>query len=46
MARPRLVICTIFDSLSRSLDKVKGKWVEKLPGVLWAYRITKCIPVG
>jgi len=28
------------------LDKVKGKWVKKLPGVLWAYRTTKRILIG
>jgi len=26
--------------------ELKGKWVEKLPGVLWAYRTTKRIPTG
>jgi len=25
---------------------VKGKWAEKLPRVLWAYRTTKRIPTG
>jgi len=28
---------TILDSLCKSLGKAKGKWVEKLLGVLWAY---------
>ena len=37
---------TIVDSLYKSLDKAKGKWVEKLPKVLWAYRITKRIPTS
>jgi len=32
---------TILDNLCKSLDKAKGKWVEKLPGVLWAYRTIK-----
>jgi len=31
---------TILDSL----DKTKGKWVEKLLGVLWAYRTNKRVP--
>ena len=35
---------TILDSLCKRLDKAKGKWVEKLSGVLWAYRTTKPIP--
>ena len=35
---------TLMSSLSKSLEKAKGKWVEKLPGVLWAYRTTKRIP--
>ena len=26
--------------LKKCLHSVKGKWVEELPGVLWAYRIT------
>ena len=29
---------TILDNMCKSLDKVKCKWVEKLPDVLWAYR--------
>ena len=33
-------------NLSKSLEKAKGKWVEKLPGVLWAYRTTKRVPTG
>jgi len=37
---------TILDSLRKSLSKAKGKWIEKLPGVLWAYRTTKRIPTG
>ena len=26
------------------MDKAKGKWAEKLSGVLWAYRTTKHVP--
>jgi len=26
--------------------KLKEKWAEKLLGVLWAYRITKCVSTG
>ena len=36
----------ILNSRCKSLDKAKGKWVEKLPGVLWAYRTTKSIPIS
>jgi len=34
----------ILDNLCKSLDKAKDKWADKLPGVLWAYRTTKCVP--
>ena len=37
---------TLLSNLSKSLEKAKGKWVEKLPGVLWAYRTTKRVPTG
>jgi len=37
---------TILDSLCKSLGKAKSKWVEKLPGVLWAYQTTKRILTG
>ena len=37
---------TVLDNLCKSLNKAKGKWVEKLSGVLWAYRITKRDPTG
>lgn len=30
----------IVDGLKKRLDKVKGKWVDELPHVLWAYRTT------
>lgn len=31
---------TILDGLKKQLEKAKGKWVEELPSVLWAYRTT------
>jgi len=37
---------TILDSMCKSLDRGRGKWAEKLPGMLWAYRTTKRIPTG
>ena len=37
---------TILDSLCKSLDRAKGKWAEKLPGVLWAYKTIKRVPTG
>ncbi|XP_065635832.1 uncharacterized protein LOC136070187 [Quercus suber] len=32
----------IVNGLKKILDDAKGKWVEELPHVLWAYRITPC----
>ncbi|KAM1334267.1 hypothetical protein ACFX2F_010204 [Malus domestica] len=32
---------TILDCLKKSLTDKKGKWPDKLPGCLWAYRTTK-----
>jgi len=32
---------TILDSPCKNQDRAKNKWVEKLSGVLWAYRTTK-----
>ena len=29
---------TLLTTLKKRLDSAKGKWVEELPGVLWAYR--------
>ena len=29
---------TLLTALKKRLDSAKGKWVEELPGVLWAYR--------
>ena len=37
---------TILNSLCKSLDEAKGKWAEKLSGVLWAYRTTKRVPTS
>ena len=31
---------TIMNGLKRRLDGAKGKWVEELPSVLWAYKTT------
>ena len=30
----------ILDGLKRRLDEAKGKWVDKLPHMLWSYRTT------
>ncbi|RVW22938.1 hypothetical protein CK203_101606 [Vitis vinifera] len=32
--------------LKKRLEQAKGKWVEELPGVLWAYRTTPGRPTG
>ncbi|KAM1168037.1 hypothetical protein ACFXTH_029936 [Malus domestica] len=31
----------ILDCLKKSLSDKKGKWLDELPGCLWAYRTTK-----
>ena len=31
---------TLLTTLKKRLDSAKGKWVDKLPGVLWAYKTT------
>ena len=31
---------TLLSALKKRLERTKGKWVEELPGVLWAYRTT------
>ncbi|GFS42015.1 hypothetical protein Acr_00g0077690 [Actinidia rufa] len=31
---------TIMNGIKKRLEKAKGKWVEELPNVLWAYRTT------
>ena len=30
----------ILDGIKKRLEKAKGKWVEELPQVLWAFRTT------
>ena len=30
----------IMNGIKKRLEKVKGKWVEKLPKIFWAYRTT------
>ena len=37
---------TLPAALKKRLDSAKGKWVEELPGVLWAYRTTSRKPTG
>ena len=37
---------TLLTALKKRLDSAKGKWVDELPGVLWAYRTTACKPIG
>ena len=37
---------TLLTALKKRLDSAKGKWVEELLGVLWAYRITARKPTG
>ena len=33
-------------ALKKRLEQTKEKWVEELPGVLWAYRTTPGRPIG
>ena len=37
---------TLLTALKKRLDVAKGKWVDELPGVLWAYRTTVGRPTG
>ncbi|RVW58468.1 Transposon Ty3-I Gag-Pol polyprotein [Vitis vinifera] len=37
---------TLITALKKRLEQAKGKWVEELPGVLWAYRTTPGRPTG
>ena len=39
-------IKTILTALKKRLDSAKGKWVDELPGVLWAYRMTARRPTN
>ena len=31
---------TIMNRIKKRLEKAKGKWVEELPNILWAYQTT------
>ena len=44
--QPEINNRTILDSLNKSPGIAKGKWAEKLSGVLWAYRTTKRVLTG
>ena len=37
---------SLLTALKKRLDSAKGKWVEELPGVLWAYKTTARKPIG
>ena len=37
---------TLLTALKKRLNAAKGKWVDELPGVLWAYRMTTRRPTG
>ena len=37
---------TLLTALKKQLDSAKGKWVDELPRVLWAYRTTARKPTG
>ncbi|RVW72517.1 hypothetical protein CK203_053231 [Vitis vinifera] len=37
---------TLMFALKKRLEQTKEKWVEELPGVLWAYRTTPGRPIG
>ena len=37
---------TLLTALKKRLDSAKGKWVDELPGVLWAYRTIARKPTG
>ena len=37
---------TLITALKKRLDSAKGKWVDELLGVLWAYRTTARKPTG
>ncbi|CAL2227389.1 unnamed protein product [Prunus armeniaca] len=36
----------VLDCLKKRLEGAEGKWVDELPGVLWAYRTTKRRSIG
>ena len=37
---------TLLTTLKKEFDSTKGKWVDELPEVLWAYRITARKPTS
>ena len=37
---------TLLTALKKRLDSTRGKWVDELPRVLWAYRTIACKPTG
>ncbi|RVW74679.1 hypothetical protein CK203_052042 [Vitis vinifera] len=37
---------TLIKALKKRLEQAKGKWVDELPGVLWAYQTTPGRPTG
>nr|CAN69047.1 hypothetical protein VITISV_022345 [Vitis vinifera] len=37
---------TLLNALKRKLERAKGKWMDELPGVIWAYRTTSRRPMG
>ena len=37
---------TLLTALKKRLDSAKGKWVDELPKVLWAYRTTARRPIN
>ena len=37
---------TLLSALKKMLEEVKGKWVDELSRVLWAYRTTSKRPIG
>lgn len=37
---------TLLNSLKKGLEWAKGKWVDELSGILWAYWMTSRKPTG
>lgn len=37
---------TLLSTLKKQLEKAKERWVEELPGILWAYRTTPRRSIG
>ena len=46
MGRQKRQKKTLLIALKKRLERAKGKWVEELPNVLWAYRTTPGRPTG